>query len=415
MTRDIGSSAKVKTPDEVLALLASFSPLSAETIPLDRVFGRVLAEDLIAPEDVPGFDRATRDGFAVRTAETNGAGPDSSVRLEIVGEVRMGAEAGGRLGPGQAVRIWTGGMLPSGADAVVMLEDSRQINESTMELTRAVASGQHVISRGDDVRAGSRLLPRGQRLRPQHVGLLAAMGLTQVPVHRRPRVAILSTGDEVVPVAGTPGPGQVRDVNAHVLAAQAARCQAEPISLGLVGDDRAALGRAVAQGLEEADVVLISGGTSVGRRDFTLKTLLSLPGAELLVHGVAISPGKQTILVRSGQKTLWGLPGPISGAMVVFDLFVRPLLARLSGEMVGAKGTGPTVMARLGGDLAPAAGRERFFQVRLERTGDGLMAWPIQRTAGPLSGLIQADGLIRVPAGDKGLRRDQEVEVLVFD
>ncbi len=295
-----------------------------------------------------------------------------------------------------------------------MVEDARPVDASTVELTREAAPGEHVTHRGEDVAAGAVLLPRGRRLRAQDIGLLAALGLTDVAVHRRPRVAVLSTGDEIVPVDQPPGPGQVRDVNTYTLTALATRCGAEPVRLGLIGDDPAALRQAVARGIETADVVLVSGGTSVGRRDFTLQTLLSFPGAELLVHGVSISPGKVAILVRLGQRALWGLPGRISGGMVVFDLFIRPLLRRLSGETSPDDRACPALKARLGRDLASVPGRERIFQVRLERTDGGLLAWPIQRVSGPLTSLVEADGLIRVPPGEGGLDRDDEVEVHLF-
>ncbi|MBU1742115.1 MAG: molybdopterin molybdotransferase MoeA, partial [Proteobacteria bacterium] len=409
MATDTITFFKVKTGGQVLADVRSFPPLAAETVSLTRSLGRVLADDVIAPEDVPSFDRSTMDGFAVRASETFGAGDSGPALFDVVGEVPMGVEPTLSLGPGQAVRIWTGGMLPPGADAVVMLEYSRAIDESTVELTRAAAPGEHVIGRGDDVLAGAALLPRGRRLRPQDVGFLAALGLTDVSVRRRPRVAILSSGDEVVPVDHRPGPGQVRDVNSYTLSAQATRCGAEPVMLGLVGDDPEALRQGVARGIEAADVVLLSGGSSVGRRDFTLETFLSFPGAELLVHGVSISPGKPTILVRLGRRSLWGLPGHVTSAMIVFNLFVRPLLLGLSGESRGPDDLRPPVRARLSRNLPSVHGREDYVRVRLERTGDGFLARPILGASGLLSTMVKADGVIRVPLHDEGLMEGEEV------
>jgi molybdopterin molybdotransferase len=406
---------KAKTRAEVLADLAGFAPLPVEVVPLIESSGRVLAEDVIAPEDVPGFDRSTMDGFAVRAAETFGAGEGSPALFEVAGEVPMGAQPTEDLSPGRAVRIWTGGMLPPGADAVVMLEYSRELDDTTVELIRAVAPGENVIQRGDDVKVGSRLLPQGHRLRPQDVGLLAALGRVEVPVHRRPRVAVLSTGDEVVPVDVQPGPGQVRDVNAYTLASLAAKCGAESELLGLVGDDPEAIRRGVARGVAAADVVLVSGGSSVGRRDFTLDTFLSFDGAELLVHGVSVSPGKPTILVRLGRQSLWGLPGHVTSAMIVFDLFVRPLLARLSGGTADREAWRPRVLARLGRNLPSVPGREDFVRVRLEATADGPVAWPILGASGLLATMIRADGVIRVPLHDEGLMRDEVVEVTLFE
>ena len=405
---------RVKSVEDVLEEIGRFPALPAESVPLKKTLGRVLAKNVTSPEDVPSFDRSTMDGFAVKAADTFGAGESTPGLFEVKGEVPMGVEPVMSVGPGQTVRIWTGGMLPPGADAVVMLEYSRVLDDSTVELTKTVAPGQHVIRRGEDVPAGSKLLKAGRRIRPQDIGLLAAVGVQSVAITRRPRVAILSTGDEVVPAHKRPGPGQIRDVNSYTLVAQVTRCQATPIDLGLAGDDPDELRRTVARGIETADAVLVSGGSSVGRRDFTLDVFMSFAGAELLVHGVSVSPGKPTILVRLGDKSLWGLPGHVTSAMIVFDLFVRPLLARLSGE-TPADYIRPPIKARLSRNLASVHGREDYVRVRLEPDGDALLAVPVLGASGLLTTMVKADGVIRIGLNDEGLMRGEEVEVFPFD
>jgi molybdopterin molybdotransferase len=406
---------RLQTREEVLAKYRGFSPVGQEEVGLLDAAGRVPAAPLAAPAPVPAFPRATMDGYAVRAQDTFGASPGLPQYLEITGEVVMGAVPDRPVGPGQALRLPTGGMLPPGADAVVMVEYTAEHPDLTLEVRRAVAPGENVLQPGEDVRRGEVLFPPGARLRPQDVGLLAALGLSRIPVYRRPRVAIMSSGDEIVPVEQRPGPAQVRDSNAYLAAAQAAAGGGAPFLAGLIPDDYDALRAALADALAEADLILISGGSSVGARDLTLAAIQALPGADILVHGVSIRPGKPTILAAAGGKPLLGLPGHPASAAVVMHILGRPLLARLAGLRDAGSPWGGAVEVQLSRNLAGATGREDFVRVRLRRENGLLWADPILGPSALLSPLVKSDGLVMIPLGVEGLNRGETVTVQLFE
>lgn len=405
---------RLKTREEVLALYPRFSPTPAEAVHLLDAAGRVLAEALPAPEDVPSFPRAAMDGYAVRARDTFGASPGLPQYLKIKGEVAMGAVPDQIVEAGEALRLPTGGMLPQGADAVVMVEYTAEHPDRTLEVRRPVAPGENVLQPGEDVRRGEVLFPAGRRLRPQDVGLLAALGVISVPVHRRPRVAIISTGDEIVPVSQAPGPAQVRDSNAYLAAAQVEDEGGEPVLWGIVADNYSSLKNALTGALEETDLVLASGGSSVGVRDLTLAAIQDLPGAEILAHGVSIRPGKPTILAAVQGKPLLGLPGHPASAAVVMHVLGQPLLARLTGVQQTGEALGRTVQAKLSRNLAGATGREDFVRVRLRRDGDILWADPVLGPSALLSPMVKSDGLVMIPLGVEGLNREEIVQVQLF-
>lgn len=396
----------LKSVDEVLSLVGTFEPLEEESVPLDEGAGRSLARDWTAPEDLPGFDRSTVDGYAVRARDVFGAQEGSPALLECVGDCPMGRAPEFSIGEGQCARILTGGMLPEGADCVVMVEYSRPAGENLVELVRTQAPGDHVLEHDEDAAAGSTLIKAGTRLRPQEIGLLAALGQTQAPVRRRPRVAIISTGDEVVPFEEKPRPGQVRDVNSHSLAALCRTGGAEVRLDGLVRDDVKKLEAAVRHALEWADVVLLSGGSSAGMRDHTVDIFRSMPGGELLVHGAAISPGKPFILARSGRTCLMGLPGHVSSALVCAHVFLAPLLRHLQGEKEPVPAGVEAVLSR---GVASAQGRRDFIRVKLSRTAEGWTAEPVTAPSGLISGLVTADALVVCPENSEGLYAGQQV------
>jgi molybdopterin molybdotransferase len=394
----------------VLALKERFAATAGTAIALDRALERVLAEPVTADLDIPGFARSTMDGFAVAATSTFGASEGNPAYLNVIGAVAMGEETDLMVGPGAAVRIATGGMLPAGADAVVMVEHTDQLDESTIEVYKSVAPGQNMVARGEDVAAGSTVLAAGTRLRPQELGLLAALGRDSVTVHRRPRVGILSTGDEVVDIHTEPSIGQIRDMNAYSLAGQASRCGGVTQSYGIVADDAEALARRCKAALAENDMVLLTGGSSVGARDFTIDILSTLPDAEVLVHGISISPGKPTILARSGAKAVWGLPGHVTSAMVVFAAVVKPFLEHVGG--LKAIHTPTRCLARLTRNVASAQGREEYLRVRLALDGSELTAEPLLGKSGLIRTMVQADGLVAVPKDTEGLEAGAVVEVL---
>jgi molybdopterin molybdotransferase len=404
---------KVTPLEEVLAFCKSFEPVGTETVPLAEALDRVLSEDLVSGEDLPPFPRSTMDGFAVRSSSTFGSSEANPAFLAVIGYVAMGQVPEFSIGPGQAARIATGGMLPKGADAVVMVEHTEKLDESTIEVYRSVAPGQHVMEKAEDFAGGQVVLPRGKRLRPQEMGLLAAFGRGSVKVHLKPVVGILSTGDEIVPIDWDPAPGQIRDVNTTTLSALVAEYGGVPVPCGIVADTVSDLKSACARALEASDMVLISGGSSVGARDYTIEVLSSLPESRILAHGITISPGKPTILAKVGRRIVWGLPGHVTSAMVVFSAIVCPFLARISGES-GSQESRFKVSARLGRNVASAQGRIDFIRVRLRQEGETLWADPVLGKSGLLHTMVAADGLIAVGMNEEGLEKGDRVEVLSF-
>jgi molybdopterin molybdotransferase len=405
---------QVQTIEQVWRRMSEVRCSPPEAVSLEDAAGRTLAEDFTAPHDLPGFSRSTMDGYAVQARDTFGASELQPGYLSLRGEVVMGRVPDLVLGAGQCVRIGTGGMLPEGADAVVMVEHTREADRETVEISRSVAPGTHVIGPTDDAAAGQVLLPAGPALRPQDVGLLAAMGVRQPRVVRLPRVGILSTGDEVVPVEREPGPGQVRDVNSHVLAAQIRAAGGEAVRLGLAPDDPRRLRAAVDRSLGEADLTLLSGGSSVGSRDLTAEVFLAVPGAELLVHGVSVAPGKPFIWVRAGSHHLLGMPGQVTSCLVAFHLFVEPLMERLLGRPAAAFTRFGRLDAILTRNVASVSGRELYQRVRVDDTETGWLAEPVAGRSGLLRSLVQGHGLVRVPLGHEGLEEGDPVEVLLF-
>ena len=406
---------KLISTGECTALLDRFAPLASETVPLSAALGRVLAADIVARELLPPFSRSTMDGYAVRAANTFGCSESEVALLTVVGEIAMGEP--GRtlaLAPGQAARIWTGGELPAKADAVVMVEYTRLLDPTTVAVFRPVAPGENVIRAGEDCRPGDRILSCGHRLRPQDLGVLAGLGLTTVSVHRRPRVAILSTGDELVPADQTPPPGKIRDINSASLAALVEEAGGVPVALGICTDDFDRMQATCSEALTGCDLLLLSGGSSVGQRDFTLRVFTAIAGSELLAHGVSIRPGKPTIVAARANQALFGLPGHVASALVVFLLFVRPLLRRYQGlgTTLGLR----TVQVRTGQQIPSAIGREEYVRVRLEEPADGglPLALPVYGKSGLLGPLIRAHGLLRVDRDSEGLDQGIEATVLLF-
>jgi len=402
---------KVKKPDEVLALMEDFGPCGEEEVPLERVFNRILSRDTISPEDLPGFFRSTMDGYAVRAKDTFGASESLPALFEVAGEIRMGETPSSSVGQGQAMKISTGGMLPVGADGVVMVEYCHALDSETLEVSRAISPLENVIQPGDDIRKGSMVLPKGHRLRPQDLGVLAGLGFSRVWVFKQPRIAIISTGDEIVSVEKQPEEAQVRDINRYSLGAFCFAKGAIPLSLGICPDNFERLKALIKKGLEMGDAVWLSGGSSVGTRDLTLDVFETFDDFELMVHGISISPGKPTIIARSGAKPLVGLPGHVASALVVAEVFMGPLLARLSGfTEIKDVGKGQ-VKARLSRNIESKSGREDYIRVRLHREGNEWRADPIFGKSGLISPLVEGHGMVRVDMNTEGLYEGDTVEV----
>ncbi len=397
--------------DSLLEIKREFQPVGTEKVDLLQALDRVLAGDFQAGQDIPGFDRATMDGYAVKAASTFGASEGNPAYLTVVGTVTMGQVPAFSVEMGQAARIATGGMLPPGADSVVMIEHTDALDDTTIEVYRSIAPGQHTVARDEDAARGQVLVEGGCRLRAQELGILAACGARRVEVFRRPRVGIISTGDEVIPVDEPPRPGQVRDVNRYTLSALVLQAGGEPHFFGIVRDDPQALAAACRQALQDTDMVLISGGSSVGTRDLTVEVLEKLPESRIMAHGVSIRPGKPTILARCGGKPFWGLPGHVTSAMVVFMVLVRPFLSWIGGC---ADSPPVTLRACLSRNIASAQGRVDFVRVRLIPKNGQILAEPVLGGSGLMRTMVAADGLVAVDLNSEGLEQGTVVQVMLF-
>jgi len=403
-----------KSPQELFKLYSSFPQMEKETVFLEEALGRVLAEDISASEDLPGFKRATMDGYAVKAKDTFGASESAPIWLKVIGEVKMGEIPEYKLNRGEAVKIYTGGMLPEGADAVLMLEYTQIIDEETIEVLKPVAPLENIILADEDFKKGELILKKGHRLRPQDIGVFAAFGLNYVLVYKKPTVAIISTGDEVVPITKKPKLGEVRDVNTYTLSALVKESGGIPLPMGLVKDDLNLLKKICKKAIESADMVLLSGGSSIGIRDFTLEVISSFPDSEILCHGVAISPGKPTIFARVKQKAIWGLPGQITSAIIVFMVLVKKFLQWISGETEIILKEFKTIKAKMEVNIASAQGREDYIRVKVFKKNGIYFAKPILGKSGLINTLIKADGLIKIDLNAEGLDKGEEVEVILF-
>ena len=402
---------KVLAPDDTLrTLLEHLDPrVAQELAPAHRSLGRVTAQEITSPEDLPAFPRSTMDGYSVRSADTFGASEGLPAYLEVVGEVAMGETPRERLSSGQAATAYTGGMLAGEADAVVMFENTQAVDRSMIEVVRPVAPGENVVQVGEDVRSGDRVLPAGHVIRPQDIGGLLALGITEVPVARRPRVAIVSTGDELVAPESSPALGQVRDINTYTISALVEKAGAVPVPVALVADDYEMQRRAAVEALAKGDMLVFSAGSSVSSRDMTSKVFGSLGSPGVLVHGISFKPGKPTIVAFVDGKPAVGLPGNPVSAAVVFDLLVRPAIYALCGCLSPPEPA--TVRARLLRDIASQTGREDHVQVRLVRDDGELCAEPVFGKSNLIYTLIRADGSVTVPLDKGGLYAGEEVEV----
>ena len=404
----------VLTPQQAYSQLEPFLSFSGrvERIATTRALGRVLAEEVFAPFPLPSFPCSAMDGYAVQAEDTYGSSETSPIYLHLVGEVLIGGPALLSLSPGEAALIHTGSLLPGQANAVVMVEHTRQVDTSTIEVTRPVAVGENVLQRGEDIPQGKALLPQGHLLRPQDIGGLLAQGITSVSVSQPPRVAIISSGDELVLPQIEPGVGQVRDINSYTLAGLTLEAGGIPLPQPIVRDDFEALREAAERALAAADIVVFSGGSSVSARDMTAQIINSLGSPGILVHGVAIKPGKPTILAVAGQKPIFGLPGNPVSAIITFELFVTRAIYRLNGCN---KPPAPHIFsARLTHNIPSVSGREDYVPVRVEEREEGLWVEPIFGKSNFISTLIRADGMVQVPLDKGGLKAGDEVKVRFF-
>jgi len=411
-------------PDEAREKLLSHLPAlepASEIIDVASSLGRVTAEDIRAPHPLPDFRRSTVDGFAVRAKDTYGASDSLPAYLALVGEVPMGDAPKSLLESGQCMTIHTGGMLPEGADAIVMLEYTQvaSVGEGStgpkdeIEILRAVAEGENVIAIGEDVSQGQVVQPKGSLMRPAEIGGLMALGITKLRVSKSVRVGLISSGDEVVSPGESPHPGQVRDINSYTLGALVTKAGGEPVHYGIVKDTFDALQETAARALKECDAVVITAGSSASTRDMTADVIDTLGEPGVLVHGVNTRPGKPTILGVSDGKAVIGLPGNPVSALVNGYLFVVPLVEKLLGVNQRPRAS---LRAKLSVNLASQAGREDWWPVKLiadSETGKW-QAEPIFGKSNLIFTLAAADGLLRIPPDATGLSAGEQVEVILL-
>ena len=407
------SISRVVGLDEARTKLEKYWRPKPRTVvePLERVSGRVMATDVASRVDLPPFDRAAFDGYAVRAADTFGADEGSPIELRCMGEVRAGQWSKKGLTKGSCMEIATGAPLPKGADAVVMVEYSSSDGER-VKIKRAVAPGENVLKRGSELKRGTKIRCTKRKITPQLVGTLAALGIGEIRVYASPRVAVISSGDELVEPSKRLGPAEVYDVNGPTICNAVRSCGCEPVWLGIAPDEPSRITDAIKKGLRACDVVLISGGSSVGGGDIVPSVVEKLGNPGVLVHGLAMKPGKPTFIAVVGGKPIFGLPGYPLSALMVFDLLVAPYLRRLAGlpELPRI-----TLKAKIATKLLSARGREELVPVKVSRARGELVARPIRMGSSAITSLSLADGYVRIPLELEIVGKGETVEVVLFE
>lgn len=401
---------KVSTVQEAMAKLKEyFLPFfeRTEEISLERSWGRIVADDIIAVCDLPHFRKSTVDGLAVRAADTFGASETQPALLQCKGEIRMGEKPVNMLANGEAMLIPTGAMLPANSDAVVMIEQVEDYGDSLYGVSKAVAPGENVINIGEDISRGKLLLPKYSRIRAQEMGLLAAQGILSVPVLKRFRIGILSTGDEIVPPSVNPDLAQTRDINGYSLLGQAMACGCEAQYYGIVKDSKNELLQKMKLMLEENDIVILSGGSSVGNRDLVAGLIAEIGKPGILFHGLALKPGKPTLAGAAEGKLIFGLPGHPASAMVVFDTIIRPWLDfswQRPDDLPFPEGI-------LTQNVYSGSGREEFVPVQIIPNGEEWLLEPVRGKSGLISTMTKADGWVHISLNEEGIQAGQRLKV----
>lgn len=387
----------------------SLTRLGTQFLSIGDSLGRVLATDVAATHDIPALDQSAVDGYAVSARDTFSASPTNPVLLRLK---TRSLQVEQPLKSGEAASVCTGSSIPKGSDAVVMVEFTKKIGPDTIEVYRAVAPRENVSWRGEDVRKGEAILREGTRLRPQDLGMLAALGIRTVQVYKRPLVGILPTGSELVPLGSERQRGQVVDVNSIVLSAVVRESGGEPLPLSLVTDDFQKIRSSIKEGLEKSELLLVSGGTSAGLTDLTVKAINSLGPPGVVVHGIAMRPGRPTALASVNGKPIISLSGYPVAAMIGFYVFGRPLLTRM---LKTASESEPHIRARVTRRIPSGSGLRSFVRVAVSKSEGGYVADPVRSTgSGVISSMIKANGLVVIPEDVEGVDENEEVDVILF-
>jgi molybdenum cofactor synthesis domain-containing protein len=403
---------KLMTFDEAKNAIDSYfepKPFEEEDVALLEAYNRVLKENVVSNLDIPPFNRSTVDGYAVKAEDTFGADENQPATLKVNGVVNVGEQPKVILAKGEAVEIVTGAPIPEGADAVVMVEDTERAN-GDLEVFSAVTTNENIMKKGSDIKNGETILKAGQVLGATEIGVLAALGLTKAKVFKPPMIAVISTGGEVTEPGKELPTGKIYDINAYSIATAVIECGGKPIYFGVVPDDKAALQKALQTALASADMVITSGGVSVGPRDYTPQIVDSLGKPGLIVYGIAVKPGKPTTVAFAQNKPIFSLPGHPTSALLIFYLLARPLIQRLSGRAASEM---KSIRAFAGARMFSAKGRRTFIMVKLGLDKSGkLYADPVETGAsGAITTLAKADGFVEVPEDQQFIDANEEVNV----
>jgi molybdopterin molybdotransferase len=391
-----------------------------EDMPLFQAINRYLAEDIVSTEDIPAFTRAVVDGYAVMAKDTFGVSDSTPVFLEVAGKVDMGCASDIELKPGQAVYVPTGGMLPKGADSMVMIEYVEALDEKMIAINKATAPNSGLMNKGDDFKVGQKIYDKGHQIKVKDIGMLAALGYGMVKVFTQPTVSIISTGDEIVSVFEEPGLGQIRDINSYTLAALIEQTGAKVGGISLVRDIEGELKKASKDALDRSDIVLISGGSSAGNKDLTAAVIESLGEPGVITHGIAMKPGKPTIIgvlkdehccCCNRSKLVVGLPGHPMAAIIVYraivDYFIKKYYFKTTDKNI-------TLMAQMAENLHAGEGRETFTLIKLQKEAGNWVAEPIHAKSGSISQMRYADGFVKMSDLSEGINQGDMVEVTLF-
>jgi molybdopterin molybdotransferase len=416
--KDMLGREELISVEKALELLFAYAPFKRPAeinLPIDKTCGMIISRDIISPEDLPSFHRSTVDGFAVNSADTFGATEGMPSYLNMKTEIFMGETPRFLLGKGEAAKIATGGMLPDGSDSVVMLEHTQQVDETIIEVVKPVSPGENVIHAGEDAKKDECILKDGHRLRPQDIGALAGIGITDVWVYGRPQVSIVSTGDEIVPADKPVKPGQVRDINSYTLAGLISGAGGIPVKKGIFSDKYNLIKDIIENSLRDSDMILISGGSSVGTKDVTEKVINDLGRPGVIFHGVSLKPGKPMIGGIIESTPVFGLPGHPAAVNVCFEIFIRPVLEIQSGASENRFNSRKrTIQAKIARNISSSPGREEHIGVALEERNGEIWAVPLLGKSGLITTLTGADGTIVIPLRKLGIYEGDSVEVTLF-
>ncbi len=401
---------KVLTKEKALSLFDNIPIKEKERIKTKDALGRISGNNVVSPCDVPNFDRSTMDGYSVIAEDTFGATETAPVLLKVKGEVVMGHETKAKIQKGEALEIPTGGMLPEGADAVVMVEYTKK-REGDILVKKPVAPMENVAKRASDIKKSDILLEIGKRIRAQDIGVLSASGITEIEVYEKPLISIISTGDELVSPEREPKLGEIRGINTFTLNVLTERYGGEPVDLGIVKDSMSELRKQIKDGLSRSDIVVISGGSSVGTKDITLDCISSFDKSEILANGLALKPGKPTILAVIADKPVIGLPGHPVSCMVIFYLIVRLLILRMLSYKEDFEDKA-SIKSRITQRIPSVSGREEYIRVKLREKNGELWAEPVPGGSSVISSLSKSDGLVRIDLESEGIEKGEKVEVL---